>query len=95
MDIVPPPARQLLCGPTIQTPMQGPLPPMTIRLTNADMDSASPFAGILIGQPTLARQLRMGTFAALVLDTRFHAVGVERGRARSTGPRCPPVPVFL
>jgi type II secretory pathway predicted ATPase ExeA len=30
-----------------------------------DMDSASPFAGILIGQPTLARQLRMGTFAAL------------------------------
>src|SRR5438876_2702776 len=34
-------------------------------LTNAEMDSASPFAGILIGQPTLARQLRMGTFAAL------------------------------
>ena len=34
-------------------------------MTNADMDSASPFAGILIGQPTLARQLRMGTFAAL------------------------------
>ena len=34
-------------------------------LTNAEMDSASPFAGILIGQPTLARQLRMGIFAAL------------------------------
>lgn len=34
-------------------------------LTNADMDSASPFAGILIGQPTLSRQLRMGIFAAL------------------------------
>src|SRR3974377_476367 len=34
-------------------------------MTNADMDSASPFAGILIGQPTLARQLRLGTFAAL------------------------------
>jgi len=34
-------------------------------MTNAEMDSASPFAGILIGQPTLARQLRMGTFAAL------------------------------
>jgi type II secretory pathway predicted ATPase ExeA len=33
-------------------------------MTNADMDSASPFAGILIGQPTPARQLRMGTFAA-------------------------------
>src|SRR5207249_1892503 len=37
-------------------------------LTNAKMDSASPFAGILIGQPTLARQLRMGTFA---LDQRI------------------------
>ena len=34
-------------------------------LTNADMDSTSPFAGILIGQPALARQLRMGIFAAL------------------------------
>ena len=34
-------------------------------MTNADMDSASPFAGILTGQPTLARQLRMGTSAAL------------------------------
>jgi type II secretory pathway predicted ATPase ExeA len=34
-------------------------------MTNAEMDSASPFAGILVGQPTLARQLRMGTFAAL------------------------------
>ena len=34
-------------------------------LTSQDMDSASPFAGILVGQPTLSRQLRMGTFAAL------------------------------
>ena len=34
-------------------------------LTNAEMDSASPFAGLLVGQPTLARQLRMGVFAAL------------------------------
>jgi len=34
-------------------------------LTNAEMDSASPFAGILAGQPTLSRQLRLGTFAAL------------------------------
>ena len=34
-------------------------------MTNVEMDSASPFAGILIGQPTLARQLRMGVFAAL------------------------------
>ena len=34
-------------------------------MTNAEMDCASPFAGILVGQPTLDRQLRMGTFAAL------------------------------
>jgi type II secretory pathway predicted ATPase ExeA len=34
-------------------------------LTNAEMDSASPFAGILVGQPTLSRQLRLGVFAAL------------------------------
>jgi type II secretory pathway predicted ATPase ExeA len=34
-------------------------------LTNAEMDSQSPFALLLIGQPTLARQLRLGVFAAL------------------------------
>ena len=42
-------------------------------LTNSEMDSASPFAGILAGQPTLNRQLRMGMFAALDqrVATRF------------------------
>jgi type II secretory pathway predicted ATPase ExeA len=34
-------------------------------LTNAEMDSMSPFAGILLGQPTLRKRLRLGTFAAL------------------------------
>lgn len=34
-------------------------------LTNSDFDSRSPFAGIMVGQPTLARRLRMGAFAAL------------------------------
>jgi type II secretory pathway predicted ATPase ExeA len=34
-------------------------------LSNAEMDAQSPFALLLIGQPTLARQLRMGVFAAL------------------------------
>jgi type II secretory pathway predicted ATPase ExeA len=34
-------------------------------LTNTDMDAQSPFAGILVGQPTLARKLRLGVFAAL------------------------------
>lgn len=34
-------------------------------LTNTAMDSESPFAGILLGQPTLRRRLRVGSFAAL------------------------------
>lgn len=34
-------------------------------LTNADMDSTSPFALVLIGQPTLRQRLRLGAFAAL------------------------------
>jgi type II secretory pathway predicted ATPase ExeA len=33
-------------------------------LTNSEMDSASPFAAILAGQPTPNRQLRTGMFAA-------------------------------
>jgi type II secretory pathway predicted ATPase ExeA len=35
-------------------------------LTNADMDSATACSVLLVGQPTLARQLRMGVFAAYV-----------------------------
>jgi type II secretory pathway predicted ATPase ExeA len=34
-------------------------------MTNADMDSHSPFACLLIGQPTLRRRIKLGTFAAL------------------------------
>jgi type II secretory pathway predicted ATPase ExeA len=34
-------------------------------LTNADMDSHSPFAALLVGQPTLRRRIKLGTFAAL------------------------------
>lgn len=34
-------------------------------LTNADMDSHSPFACLLVGQPTLRRRIKLGTFAAL------------------------------
>jgi type II secretory pathway predicted ATPase ExeA len=34
-------------------------------LTNADMDSASPLACLLIGQPTLRRRLKLGDMAAL------------------------------
>src|SRR5713101_8152044 len=34
-------------------------------LTSAEMDSTTPCAMLLVGQPTLARQLRMGLFSAL------------------------------
>jgi type II secretory pathway predicted ATPase ExeA len=34
-------------------------------LTNSEMDAHSPLALLLVGQPTLGRQLRMGIFAAL------------------------------
>jgi type II secretory pathway predicted ATPase ExeA len=52
-------------------------------LTNAEMDSASAFAGILLGQPTLNRQLRMGTFAALDqrIVTRYAVRGMDIGES--------------
>jgi len=34
-------------------------------LSNAEMDSASPFAALLLGQPPLATRLRQGVFSAL------------------------------
>jgi type II secretory pathway predicted ATPase ExeA len=34
-------------------------------LTNHDMDSTSPFACLLVGQPTLRRRIRLGVLAAL------------------------------
>ncbi len=42
------------------------------------MDSASPFAAILAGQPTLNRQLRLGMFAALDqrIAVRYHMNGM-------------------
>ncbi len=52
-------------------------------LTSQDMDSASPFAGILVGQPTLARQLRMGDDALFADDAiaRLHRVSNGLPRA--------------
>ncbi len=52
-------------------------------LTSAEMDSASAFAGILVGQPTLSRQLRMGTFAALDqrIATRFSIKAMDIGES--------------
>jgi type II secretory pathway predicted ATPase ExeA len=34
-------------------------------LTNHDMDSTSPFASLLVGQPTLRRRMKLGVLAAL------------------------------
>jgi type II secretory pathway predicted ATPase ExeA len=34
-------------------------------LSNADLEARSPFAALLVGQPTLRRRIKLGTFAAL------------------------------
>lgn len=47
-------------------------------LTNADMDSRSWLALVLLGQPTLRRQLKLGRFAALDqrISLRYHLDGL-------------------
>jgi type II secretory pathway predicted ATPase ExeA len=54
-------------------------------LTNQNMDAASPFAGVLVGQPTLLRQLRMGVFAALDqrIATRYTLSPMDLGECSS------------
>ena len=77
-------------------------------LSNADLDSASPFAGILIGQPTLAARLRQGIFAALDqrISVRYTLGGMDltesiatsrhhlaiAGRATRSSPMTPRAP---
>ena len=34
-------------------------------LTNSELDSVAPFTGLLLGQPTLRRRIKLGAFAAL------------------------------
>lgn len=48
-------------------------------LSNAEMDSRSPAAIVLIGQPTLRRRLRQGAFAAIDqrIGLRVHIEGME------------------
>ena len=48
-------------------------------LTNADMDSHSPFACLLLGQRTLRRRIKLGTFAALDqrIALRYTLTGME------------------
>lgn len=52
-------------------------------LTNAEMDSQSPCALVLVGQPTLARQLRLGMFAALDprIATRYQLAPMDLAEA--------------
>ena len=48
-------------------------------LTNHDMDACSPFACVLLGQPTLRRRIRLGSFAALDqrIALRYQLTGME------------------
>jgi type II secretory pathway predicted ATPase ExeA len=54
-------------------------------LANADMDQATPFALLLLGQPTLRRRLRMGAFAALDqrIGLRYAIGGLSREETAS------------
>lgn len=47
-------------------------------LTNHEMDSASPYATLLIGQPTLKRMIKLGVLAALDqrIAVRYHMTGM-------------------
>ena len=53
-------------------------------LTNTGMDQTAPFCLLLLGQPTLRRQLRQGTFAALDqrIAVRYTIGGLDRDRDR-------------
>ena len=50
-------------------------------LTNHDMDAGSPFAVVLVGQPTLRQRLRLGVLAALDqrIAVRYHIGGMSAG----------------
>ena len=52
-------------------------------LTNLDMDADSPLALLLVGQPTLRRTLRRGSFAALDqrIAVRYHLDPLDPGQA--------------
>jgi len=54
-------------------------------LTNADMDARAPFAGLLLGQPTLRRRIRLGAFAALDqrIALRYELTGMDLAETAS------------
>jgi hypothetical protein len=54
-------------------------------LTNHDMDSRTPFATIMIGQPTLRRMIKLGVLAALDqrIAVRYQMTGMTPGETGS------------
>jgi len=54
-------------------------------LSNADLDSRSPFAALLVGQPTLRRRIKLGTFAALDqrIALRYAMTGMDTAETKS------------
>jgi type II secretory pathway predicted ATPase ExeA len=54
-------------------------------LTNSEMDSHSPFAALLVGQPTLRRRIKLGTFAALDqrIALRYAMTGMDPDETNS------------
>jgi type II secretory pathway predicted ATPase ExeA len=54
-------------------------------LTNAELDSHSPFACLLVGQPTLRRRIKLGTFAALDqrIALRYTMNGMEAAETKT------------
>jgi type II secretory pathway predicted ATPase ExeA len=52
---------------------------------SADMDSHSPFACLLVGQPTLRRRIKLGTFAALDqrIALRYTMTGMSEAETKS------------
>jgi type II secretory pathway predicted ATPase ExeA len=54
-------------------------------LTNAELDSRSPFACLLVGQPTLRKRIRLGAFAALDqrVALRYSMAGMEAAETAS------------
>ena len=54
-------------------------------LTNSEMDSHSPFACLLLGQPTLRRRIKLGTFAALDqrIALRYTITGMAQAETKT------------
>jgi type II secretory pathway predicted ATPase ExeA len=54
-------------------------------LTNHDMDSKTPFATVLLGQPTLRRMIKLGVLAALDqrITVRYQMAGMTPGETAS------------